>query len=179
MRRSESSMSSMTDMSDADNGDRLYHVRKSRLIRLINWWQVGGVDAGHTGCGIFEESRRATFAAVAVVWRLVRLHNEYCSLCHTTATSSGQLSFRPVLASVASIQSLLLVFCSGNDAARVFVCVLTVTDAAYICAKQNGAAVSRYQARESFGSAIDSSCRAAVTTVDSNAAVCQISIAAL
>lgn len=31
---------SMTDMSDIDSGDRLYHVRKSRLIRLINWWQV-------------------------------------------------------------------------------------------------------------------------------------------
>lgn len=31
---------SMTDMSDMDNGDKLYHVRKSRLIRLINWWQV-------------------------------------------------------------------------------------------------------------------------------------------
>lgn len=31
---------SMTDMSDFDTGDNLYHVRKSRLIRLINWWQV-------------------------------------------------------------------------------------------------------------------------------------------
>lgn len=31
---------SMTDMSDLDTGDNLYHVRKSRLIRLINWWQV-------------------------------------------------------------------------------------------------------------------------------------------
>lgn len=31
---------SMTDMSDVDTGDNLYHVRKSRLIRLINWWQV-------------------------------------------------------------------------------------------------------------------------------------------
>lgn len=31
---------SMTDMSDIDTGDRLYHVRKSRLIRLINWWEV-------------------------------------------------------------------------------------------------------------------------------------------
>lgn len=31
---------SMTDMSDIDTGDNLYHVRKSRLIRLINWWQV-------------------------------------------------------------------------------------------------------------------------------------------
>lgn len=31
---------SMTDMSDMDPGDNLYHVRKSRLIRLINWWQV-------------------------------------------------------------------------------------------------------------------------------------------
>lgn len=31
---------SMTDMSDVDTGDRLYHVRKSRLIRLINWWEV-------------------------------------------------------------------------------------------------------------------------------------------
>ena len=31
---------SMTDMSDMDTGDNLYHVRKSRLIRLINWWQV-------------------------------------------------------------------------------------------------------------------------------------------
>lgn len=30
----------MTDMSDVDTGDRLYHVRKSRLIRLINWWEV-------------------------------------------------------------------------------------------------------------------------------------------
>lgn len=30
----------MTDMSDLDTGDNLYHVRKSRLIRLINWWQV-------------------------------------------------------------------------------------------------------------------------------------------
>lgn len=33
---------SMTDMSDMDTGDNLYHVRKSRLIRLINWWQVRG-----------------------------------------------------------------------------------------------------------------------------------------
>lgn len=33
---------SMTDMSDVDTVDNLYHVRKSRLIRLINWWQVGG-----------------------------------------------------------------------------------------------------------------------------------------
>lgn len=33
---------SMTDMSDLDTGDNLYHVRKSRLIRLINWWQVRG-----------------------------------------------------------------------------------------------------------------------------------------
>ncbi len=35
---------SMTDMSDLDTGDNLYHVRKSRLIRLINWWQVGFFD---------------------------------------------------------------------------------------------------------------------------------------
>lgn len=36
---------SMTDMSDMDTGDNLYHVRKSRLIRLINWWQVRSVHS--------------------------------------------------------------------------------------------------------------------------------------
>lgn len=41
---------SMTDMSDVDNGDNYYHVRKSRLIRLINWWQVrSGREVGRGG----------------------------------------------------------------------------------------------------------------------------------
>ena len=39
---------SMTDMSDLDTGDNLYHVRKSRLIRLINWWQVGQITHKET-----------------------------------------------------------------------------------------------------------------------------------
>lgn len=43
---------SMTDMSDMDAGDNLYHVRKSRLIRLINWWQVRCRRAG--GGSLFE-----------------------------------------------------------------------------------------------------------------------------
>ncbi|CAM9920871.1 unnamed protein product, partial [Ectocarpus fasciculatus] len=38
---------SMTDMSDFDTGDNLYHVRKSRLIRLINWWQVASTYLPH------------------------------------------------------------------------------------------------------------------------------------
>ena len=38
MRRNVS-MSEMSDLDSTDDG--VYHVRKSRLIRLINWWQVG------------------------------------------------------------------------------------------------------------------------------------------
>lgn len=50
---------SMTDMSDMDNGDKLYHVRKSRLIRLINWWQVS------SGRGV-----RAVFTASMAVFHV-------------------------------------------------------------------------------------------------------------
>mmetsp|Transcript_20271 Transcript_20271/g.29955 ORF Transcript_20271/g.29955 Transcript_20271/m.29955 type:complete len:375 (+) Transcript_20271:148-1272(+) len=32
--------SSMTDMSGLDDDPKVYHVRKSRMIRLVNWWTV-------------------------------------------------------------------------------------------------------------------------------------------
>ncbi|KAG5181206.1 3-ketoacyl-CoA synthase [Tribonema minus] len=31
---------SMTDLSGVDNDPKVYHVRKSRMIRLVNWWTV-------------------------------------------------------------------------------------------------------------------------------------------
>lgn len=50
MRRNDVSMSEMSDLDAGDDG--VYHVRKSRLIRLINWWQVSGLGSRFGGTAV-------------------------------------------------------------------------------------------------------------------------------
>lgn len=50
MRRNDVSMSEMSDLDAGDDG--VYHVRKSRLIRLINWWQVSVLGFPFAGTAV-------------------------------------------------------------------------------------------------------------------------------